>query len=251
MDFDDSALDMGQPAPKAAPKAAPKTAPKTAGGSKPAPKTEPAPPVPQGAALPPVDERNQFREERATARKAYDEKQDDDFYRQKREKVAASQAAGELGTAVPPKMFVGGPLLEVMNALYERSYPEERQARIGPIGAKPVGTTPGGRIAYETRPQLFPEDIPSLSKGGSLRSVDAFRQKAEELGLRYGAAQKEMREGVDRIAAAQEATSTDLPAAMPPLAAKQRELTQRFSNAREALRQMGLTDAEMEQKFAK
>lgn len=298
MDFDDSALDMGQPAPKAAPKAAPKTAPKStggtkpapanpkaAGGAKPAPAVEPAPPAPQDKVLPPVAERNQFREERAAARKAYDKKQDD-FYQRKLADVKWLRENRQLGTLPgsgvdqgaqfwaeepplrPTRPANPGAYGAFANTIDTRGVrglevtprPEKGPVLIYPtrIESAPFGGT--GPLPFMGAPDYgFSATRPDndLSQGlvevptdAALNSVRAFRTKAEELGTRYRNAIRERERGEAEIERVKRAPETLFSRDLPVLARLQRRRTQEFVNAREALRQMGLNDADMKQRFS-
>ena len=118
--------------------------------------------------------------------------------------------------------------------------------------------------SLKTLPQALPDmpgrenfvEVPMGGPGGTLDSVAAFRQRAEQLGLRYREAKRARAQGDEEIEQAQKNPATRRSIDLPRLAAAQRQRTQEFVTAREALRQMGFVgndtmtaEQEMNQKF--
>jgi hypothetical protein len=178
-----------------------------------------------------------------------------DFYTRKLEDVMRLRREGQLGPRPAGRLPVGGLALALGKEALGVAPRTERvpagassfevsAAEGAPRTFRPEFAAVGTRIG--TQGYAEQSDVPRRGAGGALDSVADFRQRAEQLGLRYRAAKKAMDEGAKEI---EEGGFYAKASDKPTLAKAQRARTQEFVNARGALEQMGFTPEEMTQKF--
>lgn len=178
-----------------------------------------------------------------------------DFYARKLEEVRRLRREGQLGPRPAGRLPAGGLALALgKEALGVAPRTERVPAGASSFDVSAAEGTPrtfrpefaavGSRVG--TQGYAEQSDVPRPGAGGALDSVADFRQRAEQLGLRYRAAKKAMDEGAKEI---EEGGFYVKSSDKPKMAAAQRQRTQEFVNARGALEQLGFEPKEMEQKF--
>lgn len=164
------------------------------------------------------------------------------FYARKLEDVMRLRATRQLGP--------GGSVRGMQ--LPEKDLVQDGMANVDFVrGVKPFQTDPKSLgEPREMLPQAQPGmrenyvEVPTGGPGGALDSVAAFRQRAEQLGLRYREAKRALAQADEETAQAKLNPLTRVSTDLPKLAAAQRARAQEFVNAREALRQMGFVGNE-------
>lgn len=236
----------------AAPK--PRTpAPARPAGGAPAPARRETPAAPaRREVLAPVKpgapERNAaFLQDRAAARAEYEKGRDKDFLK-RLERVEQLRSAGELGPRSRLEQAAIQTLSPRMTSEFSFGYdPNTADADRRLRGVQRQAYAIGGRST-----EFIPGEVeaPTSGVGGTLDSVSAFRKKAEELGLGYAKALRDVELGKKELARAPlENREFSRSAGLQKLQEAQRERVQKLVNARESLRQFGYTDEEMQDKF--
>jgi hypothetical protein len=176
----------------------------------------------------------------------------DEFYRTKLEDVARLRAERELGSSGPkyegPYTYARG-----VSPLEVTPIPGKPARSIYPREGLPIEPTPAtwrapgtGLVARFLNPTspISSVLVPEGGPGGALDSGAAFRKKSEELGARYLEAKRARAAGDEEIEQALKNPATSRSTDLPRLAAAQRQRTQQYVTAREALRQMGFVGKE-------
>lgn len=183
-------------------------------------------------------------QERAAARAAYEKSRDKDFLA-RIERIEQLRSAGELG----PRSGMERAAIQVLSprtktGLNPEYDPDTAERRLR--GVQRLSYTLGDST------QVIPQEVeaPTSGGGGTLDTVAAFRKKAEELGLGYAKALRDVELGKKEMARAPlENREFSRSAGLEKLQEAQRKRLQKLVDTRESLRQFGYTDEEMQDKF--